>query len=145
MVKSVVLPLISKREEILKNIDTLNGYLGNTNVNECDYAKKLIQRGKCFIAFPYKGEYRFYPSRFMGYVNNTMETHEYMGKKKKETGETTKDGRKTNPVISAILGNLILVDDNEWNNLELSFLKFCKKFDIDPSNKERKYWNFDDS
>ena len=145
MEKKNTLPLITKKEEIFKNITTINKYLDNPNSIEYNYARGLIRRGKCYIAFSYKGEYRFCPSRFIGYVNNTMEAHEYMGKKRKETGKTTRDGKETNPAISAILGDIILVGDTKWKDLEASFLIFCKKLGVKPYKNERKYWKFDGS
>ena len=129
------LPFIETKEDILKNAETLNDYLGKS-----DYAKGLIQRGKCFVAISTKDGYRFFPSRFMGYLNNSMEAHEKMGEIRIETGEITRDGRDTNPVISDILGELIENNDSKWEFYETKFMNFCKKLNIEPYDNERKYW-----
>jgi hypothetical protein len=76
----------------------------------------------------------------MGYVNNSREAHEKMGKLKRETGKITKDGRRTNPAISAVLGELIKKGDGQWDKWESKYKDFCKKLGILSDNVERKYW-----
>lgn len=41
------------------------------------------------------GAYKFYPSRFIGYADNSMDAH---------LNNVEKDGKETNPAISKILG-----------------------------------------
>jgi len=140
MEKKNTLPLISNKKELLRNVMTLDGYLKKTNNKECGYAKALVKKGKCFVVVSSSDGYSFYPSRFMGYVDNTMEKHEKMGAFKKITGKTTRDGKETTPEISQFLGDLIKKDDTQWNVFEIAYINFCKKIGITPDKKERKFW-----
>jgi hypothetical protein len=140
MEKGNTLPLVRSRDEIQQNAVTLGRYLDNTNSSECEYTKTLIGKGKCFVIVSSQNGYRFYPSRFMGYIGNSMESHEKMGEIRRDTRETTRDGKKTNPAISDILGELINTEDEQWDRWESEYKIFCKNTGISPHNNERKYW-----
>jgi hypothetical protein len=75
----------------------------------------------------------------MGYIGNTMEAHEKMGEIRRCTGESTRDGTKTNPAISRLLGNLI-PKGRQWHYWEREYKNFCKRLGITPVNNRRKYW-----
>jgi hypothetical protein len=141
MEKETTLPLVKERGEIQRNAVTLGGYLDNTNSIECEYAKSLIEKGKCFVIVASPKGYRFYPSRFMGYAGNSMEAHEKMGEIKRRTGKITRDGRTTNQAISRILGDLIERGDGQWARWETEYQIFCKKLGVIPYHVERKYWD----
>jgi ArsR family metal-binding transcriptional regulator len=138
--KGGMLPLARDKAEIRQNALTLGNYLEQTNSSECEYAKKLIRRGRCFVIVESESGYSFFPSRFMGYIGNTREAHERMGELKKLIGTITKDGRDTNEAISAILGELVKRGDDKWDKWEMEYKKFCKKVGIVPYNVKRKYW-----
>jgi len=127
------LPFVKNKEEILKNAATLNGYLKDKNTEKNLYAKELIRNGKCFVAISTTDGYLFFPSRFMGYVSNSMEAHIKMGEMKKMSGKTTRDGRKTNAIISEIIGELIVDENPKWKIFETEYKKFCKILGIVPS------------
>jgi hypothetical protein len=63
-----------------------------------------------------------------------------MGEVRRGTGKTTRDGKKTNPAITKILGELINKDDGQWTKWESEYKTFCKKLGILPDNNKRKYW-----
>ncbi len=77
------------------------------------FALNLVQRGACFIVINDNGMFEFYPSRFIGYVNNYLEIHRH---------NDDKDGRDTNPAISKILGMKPI--QNEF--FEQENYKYCK-------------------
>ena len=117
--------------EIKNNMTTLDDYLSEKHDPEYSFALDLIKNGICFIAASVNSSYRFYPSRFIGYANNTMNKHE-----KNEW----KDGRKTKPVISQIL-NQKYVSDAE---LEIAYREYCESLGFTPRERgafgvERKY------
>lgn len=119
-------------DDIKKNMRTLDEYLDKKCDPEYSYALGLIKKGLCFISVEKEGEYRFYPSRFMGYAENTISKHQ---------NNTAKDGRKTNPVISQILNE----KPSEQIELECAYVEYCKRLGIvvkDKSTfgKSRKYW-----
>ena len=123
---------VSSLEEIKENINVIDNYLANGNEYECSYAKALIKRGTCFIAVASENGFRFYPSRFIGYSNNTMDKHE---------NNFDKDGKETNPAISSILGSKPVPD----NNLEEKYKDYCEELGFKANkagafNVQRKYW-----
>lgn len=119
-------------DDIKKNMRTIDEYLDKRRDPEYSYALSRIKRGLCFIAVETKEGYCFYPSRFMGYAENTMSKHQ---------NNTEKDGRKTNPVIFQILNK----KPSEQIELECAYVEYCERLGIvvkDKSTfgKPRKYW-----
>ena len=126
-------PTVESLDEILDNCATLDGYIESRKDPEYTYALDLVKRGTCFLAIEDEGEYRFYPSRFIGYYNNSMVQHENNG---------DKDGRVTNPAIAAAIDQ-----ENPTPNSELDLLykNYCNSLGFHASDKgtfgvERKFW-----
>lgn len=120
-------------DEIKENMKTLDEYIDKKKEPEYSFAIDLIKRGLCFIAIKAKDGYRFYPSRFMGYAENTMSKHQ---------NNMLKDGRKTNPVIT----NILQGKPSEYIELECAYREYCEKLGIEIKvtstfGKTRKYWN----
>jgi seryl-tRNA synthetase len=71
--------LVSKIEELKDNIETVENYLTEGNDEEKKYIVNLIRLGKCFVAYSVnddnKKELRFVPSRFIGYIYNSISKH----------------------------------------------------------------------
>ena len=88
---------------------------------------KLVRRGRNFISYQVEREWRFAPSRYIGYTNNSEEKHKQ---------NVDKDGRKTDRAISIVLG------DNRKPNKKMldQFHKFAKRFKIELGDKEPKFW-----
>ena len=82
--------LVESYEDINKNAETLDGYLESRTGEEYDFAVALVKRGACFLAIKKNDGFRFYPSRFIGYMNNDMNKHK---------ANIYKDGKITNPAI----------------------------------------------
>lgn len=126
-------PAVESLGEILDNCVTLDGYIKSKKDPEYTYALELVKRGTCFLAIEKDGQYSFYPSRFIGYVNNTMIQHENNG---------AMDGRETNPAIADAI--------NQGNptpnpNLDLLYKDYCARLGFRASDKgtfgvERKFW-----
>lgn len=124
--------LINNKEQLIDNINTLEGYLTEGDEYSNREAKLLVKRGTCFVAYQIDKELRFAPSRFIGYINNKLDKH---------FASLEKDGRKTNKAISNILGNKPLLAEN----LNLKYLEYCKKLGIESSENgsfgaPRKFW-----
>jgi hypothetical protein len=127
-----MLPLVSNVAEIQQNAETLGAYLQNANSQDGKFAKNLIRRGRCFVIVSSPNGHCFYPSRFMGYVDNSREAHERMGEK---------DGKDTNREIKAALGEELIKRGNEqWGRWETAYNDFCGRLGIVPYNVPRKYW-----
>lgn len=86
--------LVHGIEQIKLNIAELERGRVSTGAKLEEY-RLLIQRGTCFMLYRSAKGVAFAPSRFIGYVGNTLVSH-------KENA--TRDGRVTNKAINAILG-----------------------------------------
>ena len=122
--------LVKTFDEISKNIQTIEKYLNDPELKE--YAFGLIKRGTCFVVVKNNDEYRFYPSRFIGYTANTKELH---------SNNIEKDGRVTNKAISSILNKKPVL----FEELDKEYCQFCKRQGITPNLKgafgvKRKFW-----
>lgn len=119
--------LVKFVDEIKENMQTLDGYLDKKCDPEYSYALDLIKRGKCFIVAKKENGYGFYPSRFIGYIENTMGKHE----------NSEKDGRETNRAISLVLNKKLSVQIK----FEEEYMKYCKELGIIKIyNYKRRYW-----
>lgn len=123
---------VSNLNELITNIQTLDGYLNAQVDPEYDFALNLIKNGTCFVAMEDSSVYRFYPSRFIGYADNSMDAH---------LNNVEKDGKETNPAISRILGAKPSVN----SILNKEYARYCETLDFEPRDKgafgsERKFW-----
>jgi hypothetical protein len=116
--------------DIIANIRTLEKYLISRNTVERRYAEDLVKKGKTILVYKVNGQNHFAPSRFSGYINNTMDKH---------IMNDEKDGRDTNPVITQIVGRPF---ENE--KIESSFIDYCAKLGVVPDNTKRHYWRLKD-
>lgn len=68
---------IETRENIVQNIKTLYSYLdGKVDSEHKDWAIQRMSQGKNYVIEVVDSQIYFAPSRFVGYVDNTMEKHE---------------------------------------------------------------------
>lgn len=68
----------------------------------------MIKRGTCFVVVKSNEEFRFYPSRFVGYIANTRHLH---------SNNLEKDGRVTNKAISKINGKVPMISEALIKNI----------------------------
>lgn len=120
--------LVSNKSDLLTNAEIIDNYLSEKSGTNYNYAISLIKNGFCFAAIRHNNAFRFYPSRFMGYKNNSHTLH---------IRNHLKDGRKTNPAISKILGQNIFIEE-----LETEYLKYCKSLGVTPKKNKRSFWIF---
>jgi putative restriction endonuclease len=123
--------LIVNRQQIRQNIAELERIRAKTGGERRDY-ERLIERGTCFVPYESSHGRAFAPSRFIGYVDNTLSKH---------ASNPEKDGKKTNPAIIAILGNRP-VEDVDLNE---QYREFCSLLGFEPRakgnfNVARKFW-----
>ena len=114
-------------EDLKKNMQTLDEYIDKKCDPEYSYAMDLIRRGLCFITIEIKYGYRFYPSRFIGYAENTMDKH---------LNNDERSGLKTNPIINSILKE----SPSERSDLENEYTKYCKMLGVEKQNRKHKFW-----
>lgn len=123
---------IKNKAELIANIEILENYISSKTEPQYGFALDLIKKGVCFVALKSENGYKFYPSRFIGYLSNTMDAHQ---------NNDTKDGKATNPAISLILGSKPVV--NPTVNVEYD--KYCEKLGFFAREKgafgvQRKFW-----
>jgi len=124
--------LISNKEQLLANIETVENYLTEGDLFEKETIINLIRKGKCLVAYEVTNEIRFAPSRFLGYINNKIDTHQ------KSIRST--DGRETNVLINKVL-DVKLLSNEEF---EKKYIKYCLNLGAQPSNySKRRYWYFE--
>lgn len=124
--------LITTKNQLLKNIDTLEGYLTEDNEYSSSEAKALVKRGTCFVAYKIDKELCFASSRFIGYVDNKLDQH---------SASNEKDGRETNKAIIQILRTK--PEPNE--KLNEKYLEYCNRLGFQSNEKGsfgalRKFW-----
>lgn len=126
---------VKTQKDIMHNIKVINRYLDQKKEPFYSFALDLVKNGICFIAVK-EGEnsYRFYPSRFMGYRRNNRDAH---------LNNTMKDGKETNPAISAILGSKPIPNPT----LESYYKAYCEHLGFSPRKStpfgsSRKFWEW---
>ncbi|WP_337034834.1 hypothetical protein [Paenibacillus illinoisensis] len=125
--------LVNSWGDIKSNMQTFDGYRWSKDYN--GYYRKRIELGICLIVcMDDNGNRNFYPSRFMGYFNNSAPKH---------TDHVEKHGRDTNEIINTILGKT--PEQNE--QILKYFEEFCVKMDIvykenGTGDNPRRFWVF---
>ncbi len=123
---------VENLNELKSNIKLLEKYLNSKADPEYSFGLGLVKKGTCFVVVKEKETYKFYPSRFIGYADNSMDTH---------LNNTNKDGKETNPAISEILGRKPTVN----SILDNLYCEYCELLGFIANEKgsfgvERKYW-----
>lgn len=128
---------IETYSELLENVSQVERYLsGLEGLEMKNKMLSLIGRGTNFVAYKIDGELHFAPSRFLGYLKNTLIIHLVKG--------NGKDGTQTSSTISSILE----IDRSYDEKLEKAYLSFCCSNGVKPKNminSKRKYWLLDES
>ncbi|SHI66455.1 hypothetical protein [Parasporobacterium paucivorans] len=120
---------ITESADIFENILTFDDYLQDPAKQ--DFAIGLITEGINFVAVKKEQGYSFYPSRFIGYKNNSYDAHTKYNREARDTG----------PAISQILKH----NPNPSQDLETEYMNFCKELGFTAKSKgaggvERKFW-----
>ncbi|TXE14896.1 HNH endonuclease [Psychroserpens burtonensis] len=121
--------LIDNINQLIENLNTLEGYLSEGTEYESEQATSLVQKGRCFVAYKVKRELRFAPSRFIGYISNELDVHD----------KSHKDGRETNREINKILKSK--PEPNE--KLEKRYLSYLNDLGIKTENRIHKFWQLE--
>lgn len=123
--------IIHSTDELRSNLRTVEDYLTSDNVEEASFAEDLIRRGTCFVAYEAGKQLRFAPSRFIGYLNNSLYKH---------LNNPTKHGNITNGTIRQLLGQ-----EQPNNKLDNHYREYCASLGITPPTtgafgNQRKFW-----
>jgi putative restriction endonuclease len=114
-------------EQIQQNLLRLEAYRHSQETQEIDVYKGLVEPRKWFVVYKDGEHLLFAPSRFVGYANNNLSTHQ---------GNDEKDGKVTNPAIDQVLGS-----SPEANALlEGEHHRLCAQLGITAKSGKRRYW-----
>lgn len=107
---------ITDKAQLEANIKTFLGFFNSTDKTAKEFAFVLLMQGGSFVAFKIHGDnnWKFAPSRFIGYIENTKRKHLAARKKK------IVDGRVTNTAINNIFNYLPIFD----NDLSKDYQKY---------------------
>jgi hypothetical protein len=124
--------VIQTLDDIEANLRRLEAYLGSADPDEREFARSLVRRGRCFIFADRDGRPIFGPSRFVGYSHNSREAH---------AANDAKDGKRTNPAISALLGRPEAGDAELEGKYRLFGQQVGARYrDLAGMNIRRRYW-----
>ena len=126
---------IENKTELINNLQTVEYYLSCAEGEENrDAMISLIGNGTNFVAYRYKGQMHFAPSRFIGYLNNSLLVH------------LVKNNGKHGTYTSSRIDKILSVRDYD-DDLENAYLAYCDLIGATPKkmvNAQRKYWYLDD-
>lgn len=128
----IIMELVETEEQIVENVLKFNSYSRSKNQREVDFYSDKLRHGKKFVCFRRNGEMLFTPSRFAGYIHNTITKH---------LAFPYKDGKITTPRIDFLLGP----NDENNSKLEKLYLNNCQARKLVPDNKRRGYWQIDNA
>ena len=136
--------LVENVRDIKANIATIDEYLSkDEGSDDHETAQQLIRDDICFVVVRECDAYKFYPSRFVGYKNNNLDSHLM----------SAVDGRITTVAISKIFrANPISDSDEGWQTFENAYMRFCIDLGIavrpqvpfrskEKKGSGRKYWD----
>ena len=113
--KQLTPQLVTSIEEIMENTETIDRYLEDPLLRP--YALFLIKKGTYYFVTEKNKQLRFYPSRFIGYKNNSKSDH---------MQNRGKDVLDTNKRISEIIGR----QPEKSSELEAELKKFCESLGV---------------
>lgn len=118
--------LVNNLDEVRSNVKCLAEYATSQSADERDFYGELLRRGKKYVAMLEGGSFRFAPSRFAGYIDNSVEAHHEDG---------LKHGNQTNGALRRLLG------PEETNpELERELYRQLAELDLTAYRYQRKFW-----
>ncbi len=117
--------LIEEIDEIRVNIRYFDKRIEKQDEDAFNFVKRRIN----FIVYRNREEYRFVPSRFVGYPQNTFSEH------KKDPGH----GGRTTGKLSLLLGE---PDFNEA--MKKRYNRYSEKLGVKPDSNKRRFWSEED-
>lgn len=114
---------ITSKEDVVENIKTLYGYLGNPDDAETyKWATGILKNGRIYVVEVIDSKMYFAPSRFVGYKKNTADKHR----------ENHGDGNQTNDKLVEYYQKV------QDERLDAAFQSVLEQYDL--SSGDKKYW-----
>jgi hypothetical protein len=118
---------VERPVDIRTNVLTLHRLASSRIHSERKYHRERIRKAHALVWTRHSGTLIFGPSRFVGYRQNSIRSHEQ---------NRDKHGGETNVEISRVLNDRLLKD----TRLEVAFQHYCQRHGIVPENRTRRYW-----
>ena len=114
---------ITSKEDVVENIKTLYGYLGNPDDAETyKWATGILKNGRIYVVEVIDSKLYFAPRRFVGYKKNTADKHR----------ENHGDGNQTNDKLVEYYQKV------QDERLDAAFQSVLEQYDL--SSGDKKYW-----
>ena len=114
---------ITSKEDVVENIKTLYGYLGNPDdAKTYKWATGILKNGRIYVVEVIDSKLYFAPSRFVGYKKNTADKHR----------ENHGDGNQTNDKLVEYYQKV------QDERLDAAFQSVLEQYDL--SSGDKKYW-----
>ena len=114
---------ITSKEDVVENIKTLYGYLGNPDDAETyKWATGILKNGRIYVVEVIDSKLYFAPSRFVGYKKNTADKHR----------ENHGDGNQTNDKLVEYYQKV------QDERLDAAFQSVLEQYGL--SSGDKKYW-----
>ena len=114
---------ITSKEDVVENLKTLYGYLGNTDdADTYKWASGILKNGRIYVVEVIDSKLYFAPSRFVGYKKNTADKHR----------ENHGDGNQTNDKLVEYYQKV------QDERLDAAFRSVLENYDL--SSGDKKYW-----
>lgn len=137
--------LVKDLNDILENAERADMFINGGTTEERDFMLGKISRGMCFVVIKDRDEYKFYPSKYIGYKDNNPSSYKKAldeasalpGEecKRGDAGMYDFDGRMSNKSINKILGCTCQKD----YFMSERFIEYCNKLGLKGSEK-KKFW-----
>ena len=136
--------LVKSVKDILENAKRFDKYIESGNSDEKELAINCIRWGRCFVVVKDNDNYKFYPSKYIGYKNNSASGYydAYYNaealpgeEKHRDAAYYTFDGRMSNKAINKVLGCACQKD----YAMSERFIEYCNMYGLKGSEK-KKFW-----
>ena len=118
--------LIRDEQDLRDNLEAFDRKLWD-EPDASGFFHELVRRGRNFVSYQVESDWRFAPSRYVGYKDNSQDRHEE---------SEDKDGGKTDRALSKVLGGDPLPDGKKFKFLD----KFSQELGIKLYNNEHKFF-----
>lgn len=138
--------LVKDINEIIENAKRADYYLNKGTLSERGFLIDKIKNGRCFVVIKEGEEYKFYPSKYIGYKDNNPEAYcdaldnfTYLDGQFDRYGSVASgnfDGRMSNKALNKVLKCRC------EKNYEMSekFIEYCNNLGLKGSDK-KKFWS----
>ena len=136
--------LVKSVKDILENAKRFDKYIESGSSDEKELAINCIRWGRCFVVVKDNNNYKFYPSKYIGYKNNSASDYydayysaeALPGEEKHgDAAYYTFDGRMSNKAINKVLGCACQKD----YAMSERFIEYCNMYGLKGSEK-KKFW-----